>query len=69
MVLPLLDAIVARLERLETDDRGSEYSKWKGRAPSSRGGQAAAPNGKPTKPVYVLNVGRRAILLDDVREG
>ena len=37
-VLPLLDAIVARLERLETDDRGSEYSKWKGRATSSRGG-------------------------------
>ena len=37
-VLPLLDAIVVRLERLETDDQGSAYSEWKGRALSSRGG-------------------------------
>ena len=57
-VLPLLDAIVARLERLETDDRGSEYSKWKGRAPSSRGGPAAAPNGKPAKPVVCFKCGQ-----------
>ena len=58
VALPLLGSIVARLERLETDDRGSEYSKWKGRAPSSRGGPAAAPNGKPTKPVVCFKCGQ-----------
>ena len=53
-VLPFLDAIVARLERLET---GSEYSKWKGRASSSRGGPTAT-NGKPTKPVVCFKCGQ-----------
>eukprot|EP00731_Ephydatia_muelleri_P017395 Em0010g493a len=61
-VLPLLDAIVARLERLETDDRGSEYSKWKGRATSSRGGPTAT-HGKPTKPVLMVDTGAAVSLL------
>ena len=56
-VLPLLDAIVARLERLETDDLGSEYSKWKGRATSSRGGPTAT-YGEPTKPVVCFKCGQ-----------
>ena len=64
-VLPLLDAIVARLERLETDDRGSEYSKWKGRQHLlEEDPQLHTANQRSQW--YVLNVGRRAILLEDV---
>eukprot|EP00731_Ephydatia_muelleri_P031382 Em0022g896a len=69
-VLPLLDAIVARLERLETDDRGSEYSKWKGRATSSRGGPTAT-HGKPTKPVSAgsSQMASRPLVLPDSFSG